>query len=190
MGYLAGKAIERFLDRPTITIFQPRATPRNGGTVSQPAGSSGLVDTGHGRGPGTGTGTGAGGGGGTGTGSGGGSGNCSNACVIIPPAPPIDQNPNNGPNPAAAPARDKPEADWDRTVGFWDLSKGWDAIFEMADMLGLIDDEEYTPEELRDRLLDPYLDEARNPRGDSRNADRRDDQSGNNATGMITPPDY
>ncbi|MGW0924937.1 LamG-like jellyroll fold domain-containing protein [Streptomyces sp. NPDC002755] len=150
MGYLAGKAIERFLDRPTITIFQPRATPRNGGTASQPAGYSGLVDTGyeHGRGPGTGTGTGGGRGGGHGTG-GAGSGNCRNGCVIIPPAPPIDQNPNNGPNPTAAPARGKPKADWDPTIGNWDASKGWDAVLEATDMLGLLSDGEYEPDDVR-----------------------------------------
>ncbi|MDX3531414.1 DUF6531 domain-containing protein [Streptomyces sp. ID05-39B] len=44
MGYFAGRAIEHFLDRPTITIFQPRTTPREE-AAGQPAGTSWLVQT-------------------------------------------------------------------------------------------------------------------------------------------------
>ncbi|MEV6486981.1 RHS repeat-associated core domain-containing protein [Streptomyces sp. NPDC051576] len=114
--------------------------------VSQPQGSSALVYTGPSQSPGssalvyTGTRT------GTGTGTGTGSGGCSYNCVITPPAPPIDQNPNNGPNPEPAPTRTKPKAEW--TDETWNTKKGVDATVDPETMRGLLDDGEYTPADL------------------------------------------
>ncbi|WP_181387144.1 DNA/RNA non-specific endonuclease [Streptomyces sp. Act143] len=114
--------------------------------ASQPQGSSALVYTGPSQSPGssalvyTGTRTGAG------TGAGAGSGSCSYNCVIIPPAPPIDQNPNNGPNPEPAPTRTQPKAEL--ADGTWNVKKGVDATVDPDTMRGLLDDGEYTPADL------------------------------------------
>ncbi|MFJ9121900.1 LamG-like jellyroll fold domain-containing protein [Streptomyces sp. NPDC102394] len=147
--------------------------------VSQPQGSSALVYTGPSQSPGssglvyTGTRT------GTGTGTGTGSGGCSYNCVIIPPAPPIDQNPNNGPNPEPAPTRTKPTTDF-KDAG-WDVDQGVDATFTTQAMLDLASAALFSPDE----ATDPFLNESRYPNGDSRDPEKCDDQAGENVTGNI-----
>ncbi|MFE7857888.1 RHS repeat-associated core domain-containing protein [Streptomyces sp. NPDC057403] len=112
--------------------------------VSQPQGSSALVYTGPSQSPGssglvyTGTRT------GTGTGTATGSGGCSYNCVIIPPAPPIDQNPNNGPNPEPAPTRTKPKTDYENAD--WGAGNGVDMVVGAMRMLDLAGNEQYTPD--------------------------------------------
>ncbi|MFC9076742.1 LamG-like jellyroll fold domain-containing protein [Streptomyces sp. NPDC057062] len=140
-----GLAAEVFLDvwgwnNPAYNDGYTPPPPSWGGNVTQPFGSSALVDTGTGMriGPGAGSGIRTA----TGTGSGG----CSYHCVVIPPAPPIDQNPNNGPNPVPAPTRTKPKAEW--TDAAWNTKKGVDATVDPETMRGLLDDAEYTPADL------------------------------------------
>lgn len=123
--------------------------------VKQPRGKSNLVPTGPnrspgngpgpgpGRGPGPGTGTAPVGGRGPGSGTGGGGG-CQYNCVIIPPRPPIDQNPNNGPRPVSAPTR--PPAQPDYADQKWELNGAVDAIVDAAHMLGLASNGQYTPQ--------------------------------------------
>ncbi|MCX5526627.1 DNRLRE domain-containing protein [Streptomyces bobili] len=183
-GFLISQTFRRALDRPSVTLFQNRTDsgsgaardPGRGGTSpSQPAGISGLVCTGN-----------CGGGSAApvavqaSSGTGGGGGGCG-SCTIAPPPPPIDQNPNNGPNPEPAPTRATPRPDWDPTAGKWDENKGWEAVLDAADMLGLLDGLGFSPND----MADPYLDESRNPGGDSQNKERCDDQSGENAVGNI-----
>ncbi|WP_105974964.1 RHS repeat-associated core domain-containing protein [Streptomyces geranii] len=100
-----------------------------------------------------------------------------------PPKPPTPQNPNRGKNPTPAPTRPVPKPRVDvarvqqRTVEravvvdqraviemIWDTA----ALFEPNSLPG------------------PFLDEARNPGGDSRSPGECDDQAGENATGNIT----
>ncbi|MFF9283718.1 LamG-like jellyroll fold domain-containing protein [Streptomyces griseosporeus] len=102
-----------------------------------PAGWSGLVSTdfGHRSGPRRGTHILAS------------SGHCQRRCVVKPPKPPIDQNPNNGQHPVPAPDRATVRPDWDKSDGKWDVSKGWDVVFAAADMLGLVNSGQYTPED-------------------------------------------
>ncbi|SER60144.1 RHS repeat-associated core domain-containing protein [Streptomyces sp. yr375] len=104
-------------------------------------GWAGLVDTGYGHGytPGTGTGTGSGG--------------CQYGCVVVPPTPPIDQNPNNGPNPTPAVARPAAEPDFDDAR--WKLGDAVGAIVGAARMLGLVDDAQYDPETVADAAAAP-----------------------------------
>ncbi|MET9048122.1 hypothetical protein ABZX34_35665 [Streptomyces sp. NPDC004362] len=103
----------------------------------------------------------------TGTGSGG----CSYNCVIIPPAPPIDQNPNNGPNPVPAPTRAKPKLDY-QDAG-WSLQDGVNATVSTQDMLRLHDNSAYVPEDELEALPAP----VNNPGGknDGRNRDDKCD---------------
>ncbi|MEV6654793.1 LamG-like jellyroll fold domain-containing protein [Streptomyces sp. NPDC051219] len=86
----------------------------------------------------------------------GGGGACRNGCVVIPPKPPIDQNPNNGPHPVPAPERPPAKVDWDPTIGNWDKSKGWAASFSAQAMLDLLGgDGQYTPDESPAVLTSP-----------------------------------
>jgi hypothetical protein len=98
-----------------------------------------------------------------------GPGGCQYGCVITPPKPPIDQNPNNGPRPVPAPDRARVKPDWDPTVGKWDITKGWNAVLDVADMLGLVDGDQFTPDDLLEMLPVP----VDNPGGknDGRNRD-------------------
>ncbi|MEU8932882.1 LamG-like jellyroll fold domain-containing protein [Streptomyces sp. NPDC048409] len=130
--------------------------------VSQAAGYSALVDTGYGysHGPGTSAGTGAGSG----------SGNCQFGCGIIvtPPKPPIDQNPNNGPNPEPAPTRAKPKAEYEDAG--WDTGDGVDTVVDTVDMLRLLGDGTYTPDNELEALPAPV-----NNTGGKNNGRDRDD---------------
>ncbi|MDX3532216.1 DNA/RNA non-specific endonuclease [Streptomyces sp. ID05-39B] len=71
-------------------------------------------------------------------------------------------------------------------AGKWDESKGWDAAVGVADMLALIGQSVFGPFDSGQTLPDPYLNEARNPGGDSTNEEGCDDQAGENVTGNIT----
>ncbi|MFE2064059.1 LamG-like jellyroll fold domain-containing protein [Streptomyces sp. NPDC059467] len=108
--------------------------------VSQAAGYSALVDTGYGydHGPGPGPGPGPGAGTGAGTGS------CQYGCIVIPPKPPIDQNPNNGPHATPAPTRTKPKAEYENAG--WNVGDGVDTVVGVVRMLELAGNEQYTPD--------------------------------------------
>ncbi|MFF7266473.1 LamG-like jellyroll fold domain-containing protein [Streptomyces sp. NPDC008159] len=99
-----------------------------------------------------------------------------------PPKPPTPQNPNRGKNPTTAPTRPvpKPRVDvgkvqqrsLDRAVVadqrlFTDMALGPEMSLHPSD------------------LPDPFLNEARDPGGDSRDPERCDDQVGENAVGNI-----
>ncbi|MFF3848265.1 LamG-like jellyroll fold domain-containing protein [Streptomyces sp. NPDC002328] len=117
----------------------PPSSGGGGGGAQQASGTSWLVRTG----PGTAASTGVRPGMGTGMGTGG----CRYGCVVKPPKPPIDQNPNNGPQPLPAPNRGPVKVDLDPNIGKWDKSKGWDAVFDTGEMLGLADGQ-YTPQDM------------------------------------------
>ncbi|WP_371797929.1 DNA/RNA non-specific endonuclease [Streptomyces albidoflavus] len=65
--------------------------------------------------------------------------------AVAPPKPPIDQNPNNGPNPVPAPARPKPKIDWIPGSGGWKPSDAINMVFGAAQMLQIINNGQYTP---------------------------------------------
>ncbi|WP_052190083.1 LamG-like jellyroll fold domain-containing protein [Streptomyces sp. NRRL S-1824] len=74
--------------------------------------------------------------GGRGYGSGGGlSTGCRYGCVVIPPKPPIDQNPSNGAHPVPAPTRPTPKPDWEPAG--WGAGQGVSATVTAQDMLGI-----------------------------------------------------
>lgn len=85
---------------------------------------------------------------GGGKGGGGGRGTCRYACTIRPPAPPVDQNPHNGSHPVPAVDRPIPKPDWGSSKpGGWQPSDGWNIIVGALEMLGLVDDSQYTPDD-------------------------------------------
>ncbi|MFD8736556.1 LamG-like jellyroll fold domain-containing protein [Streptomyces sp. NPDC059618] len=65
--------------------------------------------------------------------------------VVVPPRPPIDQNPNNGKNPKPAPTRPAPKVDWDPKNGGFKPGDGWDLVASALNMLNLIDNDRYSP---------------------------------------------
>ncbi|MEV6450157.1 LamG-like jellyroll fold domain-containing protein [Streptomyces anulatus] len=65
---------------------------------------------------------------------------------VRPPRPPIDQNVNNGPNPKPAVDRPAPKPDWDPRNGGWKPGDGWDMIVGALNMLGLVNQDAYTPQ--------------------------------------------
>lgn len=67
--------------------------------------------------------------------------------IIIPPAPPIDPNPNNGPHPVPAPTRPIPKPDWDPQAAAWAKGKPVGLVVDAAHMLGLVGSDDYTPED-------------------------------------------
>ncbi|MGW1326855.1 LamG-like jellyroll fold domain-containing protein [Streptomyces antibioticus] len=144
-------------------------TPPSPNRGKQPTGTSALVRTGPG--PSTGPGTGPGAGVGTSAGAGAGRGGCARNCVVAPPRPRIDQNPNNGPNPTPAPTH-KPKVDWDPTGGMWKPGDVVKMIVGAAKMLDLLDDEQYTPEDLR--VLHPVP--VDKPGGKNNGRDRDDNK--------------
>ncbi|WEO95811.1 LamG-like jellyroll fold domain-containing protein [Streptomyces sp. FXJ1.172] len=104
--------------------------------------------------------------------------------VIPRPRPVIDQNPNNGPHPKPAPTRPKPTPEGGGNGG-WKPGDGIKLVVSALKMLQLAHDDRYSPEGLLQQLPDPYLNESRNPNGDSDNRNMCDDQAGENATGNI-----
>ncbi|MFJ8802939.1 LamG-like jellyroll fold domain-containing protein [Streptomyces sp. NPDC102487] len=95
---------------------------------------------------------------------------CAYNCVIIPPAPPIDQNPNNGPNPEPAPTRTPPKADYEDAG--WDPGQGVDRVVDSLDMLRLGDHGEYAPQD----ELEPLPAPADSPGGKNDGRDRGDER--------------
>ncbi|WP_343244633.1 LamG-like jellyroll fold domain-containing protein [Streptomyces sp. SID11385] len=59
---------------------------------------------------------------------------------VRPPAPPIDQNPNNGPHPVTAPARPTPKPDWDPKNGGWKPGDVIDMVVGALKMLNAGDE--------------------------------------------------
>lgn len=131
------------------------------------------------------TGRGSGSGGSRGSSSRGGGGVltkvCNGSCgtPVKPPKPPIDQNPNNGLNPIPAPKLPPAVAIW--TTATWTAGQATTMTVTAQAMLDMLAIAAFTPED----LPDPFLEEARNPGGDSRNPDECDDQSGENVNGNI-----
>ncbi|WP_309235751.1 RHS repeat-associated core domain-containing protein [Streptomyces sp. TRM64462] len=132
-----------------------------------------------------------------GTGFAGGSGGgCRVSCTSRPPAPPIDQNPNNGPNPVPAVERPIPKPDWGSSKpGGWQPKDGWQIIIGALDMLGLGDNSQYTPDQAPDTHpapgIDPGTGNDRRHSGDCRGAwggwrkySPVDRSQGNRATGV------
>ncbi|MGV9625460.1 LamG-like jellyroll fold domain-containing protein [Streptomyces sp. NPDC003487] len=102
-----------------------------------------------------------------GPGAGPGGGGCVQNCVIIPPAPPIDQNPNNDKHPIPAPDRPVPKVDWDKENVGWHPGDGFQKVIGAIEMLGLSgqDGDEYTPQDERtvDELQGLFPDEEVDP---------------------------
>ncbi|WP_437345056.1 LamG-like jellyroll fold domain-containing protein [Streptomyces bacillaris] len=86
----------------------------------------------------------------TGYSGGGGGGGVAVAAVRVPvrpPAPPIDQNPNNGSSPRPAPDRPAPRPDWDPKGSGWKPGSGWDVVMGALQMLDLLDGGGFDPQE-------------------------------------------
>ncbi|WP_394298264.1 LamG-like jellyroll fold domain-containing protein [Streptomyces griseus] len=150
---------------------KPRPSPGRGGRATQPAprGGNNSYYGGNRRGGG----------------QGGGSGYttvCNGHCgtPVKPPKPPIDQNPNNGLNPIPAPTLPPAVATW--TSAIWTAGSAVTTTVSAQAMLDMLAIAAFVP----DVLPDPFLDEARNPGGDSRSPERCDDQAGENVNGNIT----
>ncbi|WP_416956197.1 hypothetical protein [Streptomyces sp. Agncl-13] len=96
--------------------------------------------------------------------------------VIIPPKPPIDQNPNNGPHPKPAPTRPKPKVDWggngNGDGGGWKPGDVIDLIIGAAQMLDLADNDDYAPDDAQELLPAP----VDNPGGKNNGRDRDDEK--------------
>ncbi|MFI6463124.1 LamG-like jellyroll fold domain-containing protein [Streptomyces sp. NPDC050538] len=96
--------------------------------------------------------------------------------VIIPPKPPIDQNPNNGPHPKPAPTRPKPKVDWggngNGDGGGWKPGDVIDLIVGAAQMLDLADNDDYAPDDAQELLHAP----VDNPGGKNDGRDRDDEK--------------
>ncbi len=81
---------------------------------------------------------------------GGGGGGVAVAAVRVPvrpPAPPIDQNPNNGSSPRPVPDRPAPRPDWDPKGSGWKPGSGWDVVMGALQMLDLLDGGGFDPQE-------------------------------------------
>ncbi|MCX4654948.1 DNRLRE domain-containing protein [Streptomyces microflavus] len=126
---------------------------------------------------------------------GGARGGCVSRCVVIPPKPPIDQNVNNGPNPKPAVDRPAPKPDWDPRNSGWKPGDGWDMIVGALDMLGLVNNGQFTPDQAPDTHpapgADPGSGSGRDNSGDCRRQGTgwvdpgpRDAAHGNRATGV------
>ncbi|MEU8847205.1 LamG-like jellyroll fold domain-containing protein [Streptomyces sp. NPDC048564] len=92
--------------------------------------------------------------------------------VVRPVRPPIDQNPNNGSRPNPAPTRPDPKPDWDPNNGKWKLGDAVGLVVGALKMLGLADDEQYTPDAQDAYETAPSQDSGRTPGTD----DDRDDE--------------
>nr|WP_262387273.1 LamG-like jellyroll fold domain-containing protein [Streptomyces sp. TRM49041] len=109
---------------------------------------------------------------------------CRYACTIRPPAPPIDQNPNNGPNPVPAP--DRPKPDWGIQPGGWKPGDGWQLIVGVLEMAALTENGAYTPDEeiaadySMSRLVTPETDGEHEPESGTP-VRRQDCRKGNTA---------
>ncbi|MEW2075539.1 RHS repeat-associated core domain-containing protein [Streptomyces sp. NPDC013433] len=140
------------------------------------AGWSGLVDTGYDYKPGPRT--------STPTAPGG----CRYSCVIKPPKPPVDQNPNNGPHPVPAPARPKVKPKW--------ADETWTGVQEVSvtvtaqAMVNLAAAAIFTPTIYEGKALYPLPDAKDKPGGGNRWRKRKDkkcdDGPGKSATGHVT----
>ncbi|MFG3382222.1 LamG-like jellyroll fold domain-containing protein [Streptomyces sp. NPDC047999] len=114
---------------------------------------------------------------------------------VRPPAPPIDQNPNNGSSPRPAPDRPAPRPDWDPKGSGWKPGSGWDAVMGALQMLDLLGQGGFDPQENPDTHPAPGADPGDGSDGD-RNGDCRgawggwrkyapvDTLHGNRATGV------
>lgn len=160
---------------PAYAPTRPSDPPGGGGGgggggrgVKQPPGKSGLYRIEGG--PRTGTGTAPA----TSAAGGGARGGCVSRCIIVPPKPPIDQNVNNGPNPRPAVDRPAPKPDWDPRNSGWKSGDGWDMIVGALDMLGLVNNGQFTPDQAPDTHpapgADPGSGSGRDNSGDCRGA--------------------
>jgi RHS repeat-associated protein len=104
-----------------------------------------------------------------------------------PPKPPIDQNPNNGPNPVPAPTRPKPTPDW--TDAVWTASKGVSATVTAHSMLKLTGMAIFSPLIHQGKTLHPVPEQSHKPGGDNRwrkrTDDKCDDGPGKSPTGHV-----
>ncbi|MET9894090.1 LamG-like jellyroll fold domain-containing protein [Streptomyces sp. NPDC006465] len=116
---------------------------------------------------------------------------CMHACnsagtvprVLVPPRPPIDQNPNNGKNPQPAPTRPAPKVDWDPKNGGFKPGDGWQLIFGALRMLDLGDDDEYRPSDSLETLPVPTNNPGGKNDGRTRDDNRCDVGPGVSPTG-------
>lgn len=92
--------------------------------------------------------------------------------AVQPPRPVIDQNPNNGKHPKAAPSRPAPKPDWDPKNGGWKPGDVIKVAVGAAKMLGLANDDWYTPEDGLERLPAP----VNNPGGKNYGRNRDDNK--------------
>ncbi|MFG3002242.1 RHS repeat-associated core domain-containing protein [Streptomyces sp. NPDC048340] len=100
-------------------------------------------------------------------------GRCRSHCIRGTGTPTPPQNPNE-------PASDlEAGIHWDGSLGIWNpLRDGWSMVLGAV---GLSNNGQFEADE----LSDPFLDEARNPGGDSSRSDDCDDQAGENVAGNI-----
>ncbi|WUW86264.1 hypothetical protein OG595_10230 [Streptomyces sp. NBC_01451] len=170
------------------TVY-PSGTGAGGGgsPASQPAGSSSLVCTGSCGGGSKVPTSSAGAGGGGGGGGGGGTG-CAPNCVVTPPKPPIDQNPNNGPNPIPAPTLPPGQVDW--TSAVWGAGQGVSETYTSQAILDMLAVAIFTPNVVDGLEIFPFAEPSHLPgggsRGRSRSDNKCDDGPGTSATGHVT----
>ncbi|MFI2205980.1 LamG-like jellyroll fold domain-containing protein [Streptomyces sp. NPDC020192] len=111
------------------------------------------------------------GGGGSYGGGYGGGGRCNVSCITrptVPPKPPIDQNPNNGPHPVPAPTRPKPAPDW--TPAIWTAGSGVTTTVTAQAMVDLAGLATYLPISALQKLIMPQD----TPGGKNKGRDRQD----------------
>ncbi|WP_418961287.1 LamG-like jellyroll fold domain-containing protein [Streptomyces tritici] len=100
---------------------------------------------------------------------------------VRPPKPPIDQNPNDGPNPKPAPQRPTPKPDWDPKQGGWQPGDGWGMLVGALQMLNLAGGSQLVP------ALAPVI----HPAPGTDPGGRTDDDSSNDCRiggkGWVTP---
>ncbi|MEU7230348.1 LamG-like jellyroll fold domain-containing protein [Streptomyces chrestomyceticus] len=87
-----------------------------------------------------------------------------------PARPPIPQNPNAGRNPVPAPKRALPRPEWNPSAGGWKPGDGWDMVMGALQMLNLLGNGQYTPDQGQEPLPAP----ENNPGGKNDGRNRQD----------------
>nr|WP_281404277.1 LamG-like jellyroll fold domain-containing protein [Streptomyces roseirectus] len=111
---------------------------------------------------------------------------CSGSCTVQPtkpPKPPIDQNPNDGPNPRTAPDRPIALPEWGSGLAGWTVAQGVDLVVSGARVLGLLAAKLFDPEDLIDLLPVPKDEPGGKNKGRQRQDEKCDDGPGVSPTG-------
>ncbi|MFF3398117.1 LamG-like jellyroll fold domain-containing protein [Streptomyces sp. NPDC002659] len=113
-----------------------------------------------------------------------GAGDAALRVAVRPPRPPIDQNPNNGPHPKPAPTLRPAKVDWGGPKsGGWKPGDGWKLVVGTMQMLDLLDDDQYTPDDALETMPAPSNNPGGKNDGRTRQDEKCDDGPGVSPTG-------